>query len=40
MAVAAGVAVWLTVAAVIIYFIFRFALFYVGLIEGVMDGSI
>ena len=40
MAVAAGVAVWMTVAAIIIFFIFRFALFYVRLLEGVMDGTI
>jgi type II secretory pathway component PulF len=40
LALAAGVGVWITVAAIIIFFIFRFAMFYVGLIQGVIDGTI
>ena len=40
MAIAGGVAVWALVAAIIIFFIFRFALFYVGLLENLMNGKI
>lgn len=40
MAIAGGVAVWALVAAIIIFFIFRFALFYVGLLEDIMSGTI
>jgi type II secretory pathway component PulF len=39
MAIAGGVGVWVLVAAIIIFFIFRFALFYVGLLNSLMDGS-
>ena len=40
LAIAGGVAVWAIVAAIIIFFIFRFALFYVGLLENLMNGKI
>ena len=37
--VVAGVAVWLFVAAVIIFFIFQIAFFYFGLLQDIMDGN-
>ncbi|MHC4875702.1 MAG: type II secretion system F family protein [Planctomycetota bacterium] len=36
---AAGVVLWLTVAIFIIIFIFRFAMWYVGMLEGALEGT-
>lgn len=36
---AAGVALWLTVAVFIVMFIFRFAMWYVGMLEGALEGT-
>ena len=37
LAVASGILVWIGVGCIIVYFIFRFALFYIGIIEGAMQ---
>ena len=39
LAIVGGVAVWMLVAAFIIYFIFRIAYFYVGLLDNIMNGN-